>query len=115
MKERKKVYKQMVVEARALGLNILFSFVDLKKDPLILAKAKHKLGQLIVEYVEDQPRPYGAFITISLPKRFETPNSTEAEIEPIYISLGFHENPSSLFSTFLSDSEELVKLFTLEN
>jgi len=115
MLPRKKVYKEMVSDARALGLNILFSFCALKKDPLILARAKHKLGQLIIEHVEDHKHPWGGFIVLSLPKRYETPDAKEQEIEPVYISFGFHESAEQLFKTFLSDSLELVKLFSLED
>ena len=115
MLPRKKVYKEMVAHARSLGINILFSYCALKKDPLILARAKHKLGQLIIEHVEGLAHPWGGFIVLSLPKRYETPDAKEQEIEPVYISFGFHSTATELFETFLSDCEEIVKLFSLED
>lgn len=115
MLPRKKVHKEMVAHARSLGINILFAYCDLKKDPLILARAKHKLGQLIIEYVDEHKHPWGGFIVLSLPKRYETPDAKEQEIEPVYISFGFHSTATELFETFLSDCEELVKLFSLED
>ena len=113
MKERKKIYKEMLSEARALGINIVFSYVELKKDPLIIAKAKNKLGLLIIEYVENQPNPYGGFLTASLSKRHELPDAVETETEPFYLSFGFHPTATDLFSTFLADCDELSKLFSL--
>lgn len=113
MKQRKKIYNDFVQVARLEGLNISFSYVELKKDPLLLAKAKNKLGTLFIEYIDGSVRPFGAFQTISLSKGYESPDLKEKEIRQVYVSYGFHETNIDLISTFLNDCEELKLLFSL--
>lgn len=113
MKHRKKVYKEFAELAKAEGLPILFSYVELKKDPLLLAKAKNKLGLLHIEYVENSNRPYGAFQSVSLSKGYESPDVEVEETRLIYISYGFHATALDLIATFLEDFSELSKLFSL--
>jgi hypothetical protein len=113
MKHRKKVYKEFVELAKAEGLPILFSYVELKKDPLLLAKAKNKMGALHIEYVENSIRPYGAFQSVSLSKGYESPDVDVEETRLIYISYGFHATALDLIATFLEDCSDLSKLFSL--
>lgn len=113
MKHRKKVYKEFVDIAKAEGLPFVFSYVELKKDPLLLAKSKNKQGVIHVEYIEGSPKPYGAFQSISLSKGYESPDIGELETRLVYISYGFHSTALDLIATFLEDCSELSKLFSL--
>jgi hypothetical protein len=71
---------------------------ELKKDPLIIALYQLAEGAIYFEYAEETLLPWGAFLVHNLGTVNTLPDGLveHREVETVFVSFGFHSEPSLL-------------------